>query len=480
MGPSTPSSAPGPVVPPAGSSGVSSKGPSIRGLTPDNTNNLQQPAESQNNAGGKTPISPIKPNPDSGNQTKLNQGTIEYDVSLAPIATQPGLSVVQSMNDALMNNPRAAAIRAQFGIARTGYAYATQGPNPVMFFDRAPVSEQVTRIGPVLTVEPPWKLAFRLLATKRLIDQTKLDLLTTLWGLRADVRRAYVEVVVAQETLKTLNELYDLSARLLAVAQKRFHAGDVPELDMLKARLASSQTEVDVGVGQKRVLRSYQQLNIMMGKLVDDHVNVPALPGFTGNSSAFNLNGQKSDILPDLAFENRWELKSLNQQLKVNSANLKGAYSNIVPNPTLALGKSTENNPSFGPKLSAWFMTLNAEMPFSNWNQGDIFHYRAIGRQLHYQIGSQRNQIMADVSSAYQNLVAQREKIHVYHEHVLTDSYEVARLARRSYEVGQSDITSTLQAQQNNVQIRSQYLDAVSSYAGSFTDLEQACGTPLQ
>ncbi len=421
------------------------------------------------------------------------EGTIQYDVSLAPIASQPGLSVVQSMNEALMNNPRAAAIRAQFGIARTGYAYATQGPNPVMFFDRAPVSEQVTRIGPNLTIEPPWKLAFRLLSTKRLIDQTKLDLMSTLWSLRADVRRSYVEVVVAQETLKTLTELYDLSAKLLAVAEKRFHAGDVPELDMLKARLANSQNEVEVGVGQKRVLRSYQQLNVMMGKSVDDSVNVPALPGFTGKSAAFNLNGQKSDILPDFdrtipslqyfmdrAFDNRWELKSLMQQLKVNKANLMGAYGNIMPNPSLAFGKSTENNPSFGPKLSAWFMTLNAETPLSNWNQGDIFHFRATGRQLHYQIGAQRNQIMADVCSAYQNLVAQREKIRVYHEHVLTDSYEVARLARRSYEVGQSDITSTLQAQQNNVQIRSQYLDAVTSYAGAFTDLEQACGLPLQ
>lgn len=68
----------------------------------------------------------------------------------------------------------------------------------------------------------------------------------------------------------------------------------------------------------------------------------------------------------------------------------------------------------------------------------------------------------------------------VYQEHVLADSYEVARLARRSYEVGQSDITSTLQAQQANVQIRSQYLDAVTSYAQSFTELEQSCGTPLQ
>ncbi len=233
------------------------------------------------------------------------------------------------MNEALQNSPRAAAIRAHFGIARTGYATATQGPNPMVFMDRGIIAEQEERLGPTLTIEPPWKLAFRLLATKRLVEQTKLDLMFTLWSLRADVRRAYVEVVVAQETLKTLAALYDLSAKLLSVAQKRFHAGDVPELDLLKARLANSQNEVEVGVGQKRVLRSFQLLNVMMGKSVDDSINVPGLPGFAGKSSAFNLEGQKSDILPDfdrpipplkyfidLAFDNRWELKSLAQQIE--------------------------------------------------------------------------------------------------------------------------------------------------------------------
>ena len=61
----------------------------------------------------------------------------------------------------------------------------------------------------------------------------------------------------------------------------------------------------------------------------------------------------------------------------------------------------------------------------------------------------------------------------------LLTSAEVARLARRSYEVGQSDITATLAAQQANFQVRQAYLDAVSSYQGSFTDLEQAIGEPI-
>ena len=53
------------------------------------------------------------------------------------------------------------------------------------------------------------------------------------------MRSAYVELVVAQETQKTLLDLYQLASRLLYVAQKRFQAGDVPELDVLKGTLRS-------------------------------------------------------------------------------------------------------------------------------------------------------------------------------------------------------------------------------------------------
>ncbi len=421
--------------------------------------------------------------------------TIEYDESIVPdVSDAPPTNVVDSLNQALIDSPRAAAIRAQFGITEAGYAQVTVVPNPVFFFDRGLVAEQENRIGPILTEEPPWKLYFRWLTQKRLVDQTRFDLMTQLWQLRSDTRRAYTEIVVAQETLKTLNELYDLSAKLEFVASKRYKAGDVPELDVLKARLATEQAATDKIVGAQRVIRARQQLNVLLGKPIDRPLNVPPLPDYTGGTGTkFNLQAQKSDVLPDpkesvpplalflsMAEDNRLELKSLNQQLKVNDANLKGAYGNMIPNPTIAVGKSYAGNLPTGPKITAVFFTINVQSPTSNFNQGNIVQYRATAKQLHYQIQSQKNQISAGVSSAYQTMLGARAKLFTYQDHILADSYETARLARRSYEVGQSDITATLAAQQANVQIRSQYLDAVSTYQQSFTDLEQACGTPLQ
>ncbi len=421
-------------------------------------------------------------------------GAVSGEIVYSEGQPQPNeITISQALDESLMKSPRAAAIRAQYPVAKAGLAQATVAPNPVMFLDRGFVAEQVRRVGPLLVPEPPWKILFRFLAAQSLYKQTKTDLLTTLWALRADVRRAYTELVMAQESRRTLFELYELTERLFTVAQKRFQAGDVPELDVLRAQLAMSQSSIDLAVGEQRLIRARQQLNVILGRTVLSAINVPLLPAFLGPKPPVLTKAVKAGILPDyavvmpqldelveLSVTNRLELKSLAQQFKVNQANLRNAFSAAVPNPTLALGASSSGNAPSGPKTNANFLTLNVETPMTNLNQGDVAKFQATERQLKYQLASQKNQIVGEVSSAYNNLLAARGKIREYQEHVLRESSEVARLSRRSYEVGQTDINATLLAQQANIQIRQQYLDGVQSYQQSFTDLEQATGRPLR
>lgn len=397
------------------------------------------------------------------------------------------LGILQAFDEGLVKSPRAAAARAQIGIAKAQMASALTIPNPSFLLYNGFRAEQTYQIGASLNLEPPWKLLTRIIQAKRQIKQADIEIMQSLWGLRSSVRRSYLEAVVSEATYETLQELFDLSEKLLNVAQKRFQAGDVPELDVLKARLATSQAQIERTQGERKVMQSKQQLSIILGRSHNQVVDVNKLPTFT-------LHVEKNDLLPDFdkpvppldafiadAKKNRLELKLVNQQIKVNQAALNNTYANVIPNTQFNIGHSETGNPPTGPKIkNGWFMGISQELPIGNFQQGDIFRYRNIIQQLRMEINSQENQIIAQVSAAYQRLISARERIRAYQEHVLADSNEVARLARRSYEVGQSDITSTLAAQQANIQIRSQYLDAVQDYQQAFADLEQAIGRPLE
>ncbi|MBX9689237.1 MAG: TolC family protein, partial [Candidatus Obscuribacterales bacterium] len=218
-----------------------------------------------------------------------------------------------------------------------------------------------------------------------------------------------------------------------------------------------------------------------------------AIPDYAGESPIKTDEKVDNGLLPDfkqnleplstylgLAEANRLELKSLHESIKLNESRLKAAYGNIFPNPNIAFGKSTQGNVPIGPKVTAVFFTLNVAAPMTDTNQGNIAKYKATAKQLRFELLSQKNKITAEVSQAYQKLLAYREKLRSYQESILADSFQVVRLARRSYEVGQSDITATLIAQQTNTQTRIAYLEALSNYQNAFTSLEQACGIPLQ
>ncbi len=84
-----------------------------------------------------------------------------------------------------------------------------------------------------------------------------------------------------------------------------------------------------------------------------------------------------------------------------------------------------------------------------------------------------------EVITAYQQLSLARERVGYFQTKILPKSDQVAKMARRGYEVGQNDITSTLAAQQTNVQTKLAYLDSVRTYQQALTDLEQAVGHPL-
>lgn len=422
--------------------------------------------------------------PDLNHQPLPNEAIKGPDYNNVPDAPSP-VSVKSVLSEALVKSPRIASTRALLGISKALYPAATQMPNPVFFRDEGAIAEGVRRVGPQVTYELPWKAAFRLLAAKQQVKETKLEILNTLWQFRNDVRRAYVEVMVAQETYQTQLDIADLANKLLQVSQKRFESGAVPELDVLKARLAASQASIEAARGLMRIMHARQQLNVIMGRPFNSPISVPRLPS--------DLKSFKSDLLPDYSqpvppvtdfiaegYANRLELKINDQQIKLNKAQLASAVGNIIPNPQIAYGSSTNINLPSGPKLNGVFATINAELPLYTYSQGDIARLKATVRQFKLQDATIRNQITADVTSAYNNLITARNRLLTYQQHVLADSAEVARLARRSYEVGQSDISDTLIAQQQNIQVRRDYLDAVSNYQLAYTDLEQSIGEPIE
>lgn len=396
----------------------------------------------------------------------------------------PAVSLSAVFDESLINSPRAANMRAQLGISKAAYAQALTLPNPSFFFlnDTAQLARQV---GASIPIEPPWKLAFRLLLAKSQVKQADFEIQRNLWQLRSTVRRAYLDVVMATETRETFDELQKLSSDLLVVAQRRFAAEDVPEFDVTRAELATFQAEADFKQSEKKLAQAKQRLSVLMGRDYNNTVQVQRLP-------AFQLRIEVNELLPDFtkqlptldalisdALNNRLDIKVVRQNIAVNKAAMRSVIGNILPNSQLNIGHSYSGNPPEGPATRGYFIGVTQEIPVLNFQQGERARLHAQSVQLQRELESTKNVITEEVISAYQQLSAARERVAYFQEKILVASDKVSKMAKRGYEVGQNDITATLAVQQANVQTKASYLEAIRSYQQALTDLEQSIGHPL-
>lgn len=401
-----------------------------------------------------------------------------------PIAVDDLTSLTGAFDESLLNSPRAAHLRAALGISKAAYAQALTLPNPSFFF-LEDTAQRARQIGASVPIEGPWKLAFRLLLAKQQVALADLEIQNNLWQLRATVRRAYLDVVMAKEAVESLDDLMQISQQLVVTAKKRFEADDVAAYDVERAGLASLQAEADYRQSLKRLELSRQRLTVIMGKDYKKPVDVSKLP-------TFQLRAVNTELLPDFSKElpsldsliqdglkNRIDLKAVEQRMVVNKANMRTTVGNIIPNTQLNIGSSYSGNPPEGPPTKGIFVGVTQEVPVFNVQQGEIARLRATYTQFKRESASMKNVISEEVIAAYQQLSAARERVQLFQSRILPTSERVANMARRGYEFGQSDMTSTLSAQQANIQTKVNYLDAVRTYQQSLTDLEQAIGHPL-
>jgi outer membrane protein, heavy metal efflux system len=402
----------------------------------------------------------------------------------APLSAQ--ITIEQALDQTIMTGPRAAAARSLMAMSQAALTQARVLPNPAIEFDNG-FAELSYRVGVALPIEPPWKMVFRLSAARAQINEASIQMQQALWLLRADVRRAYVELVVSQESRTMMLELSRLTNQLADVAKKRYLAGEVPKLDMLKSELAAVQSGIDADQESRRVQQAREQLNIIMGRNETAEISVPSLAPFQLKAGAAN------SLLPELgkpmrpaseyvneALQERLEIKLIKQQMVTTAANRKVVVGNIIPNGQIGVGFDRQLNPSPETNVDRWYLMGSFPMPVFDRQQGELARLRLSQRNLNFELISQQNIIRGQVNLAYRKVLNAREIMGKYQNSVIAQSEKVAELGRLSYRLGQTDITSALNAQQANIQVRNTYLTQIMNYEQSYTELEQAVGHVIQ
>jgi len=311
------------------------------------------------------------------------------------------------------------------------------------------------------------------------------------------VRRAYAEVAAAEAYDALIDAERGVGLKLLKIAQKRFDAGKSAKSEVLQAQLSVSQFDTQSNQAKLRLEQDSAAMALIIGEKPEDIEVIDV-----DDNGLFKLSDERTDIVPQptrslppvdklvfAAWDNRIDLKAAQQQIFSNRRALALARTKKIPDMFVGVGSTYMTNAKHQPvglqNVGDWvgtggFFNVTFENPILYQYQGEVDQAVATLVQSERQLELLKSRVAADTVVSFNEVNVARAKIVMYQKDLLPTASEVARIARRGYEVGANDLATAIVAQQQYQQTLSSYFDSVVSYQTAWADLEKAVGVALR
>jgi outer membrane protein, heavy metal efflux system len=377
------------------------------------------------------------------------------------------LTLQRAIDQAMAANPAIAAARLHRAVAAAGLDVASERPNPEG-------NVELTRETPRQAYGVTWpfelgnKRGKRQAVAQAAIRSGEAELAATMAEVRADVRRAYADVLVAQARLGVLTDLRDLSRRVRDAAQARFDAGDAPRLYVLQAGLAVGAAENEAAATEGAARAATARLNALLGEPLDAvrRLSDPLFMDTTLTTSA----------ALDLARASNSELRVLDRRLDEQRARVELAGAQRAPDVAPSAMLTHDAQPEFD---YGWRAGVAIVLPVLTTHKAGVRVEQATLDQLVAARHAADARIAGDVMAAVVAADAGRAAYVRYRDVILPQAQQVEQLAEDSYRLGQTGIAALLQSLQAAGALRLRSIDAAAQYRDAQTDLERAIGAPL-
>lgn len=361
-----------------------------------------------------------------------------------------------------------AAARRRRAVALAGIQIARQRPNPsVNFSALRDTPHQSLFFTQPLELGSKRQRRIEVARQEGVLTEAEIAVLARL--VRRTAREAFYRVLLARAETARLEGVLKLTERLKRIAQDRFEAGDVAQLEVIQADLEVSRAQADFEVAQQRERVSLSQLNALL--------NEPA-------STAWELTGGLAETLPDISQEELFrraaqsnpELQRLAQEQKVEQSRRELLKAERIPNLDLEFGTDFNSPTDFrvGPRSQ-----VTLELPLFTRNQGQIAQSVASEQVFANEATAAARAIQGRVDAGYLDFKAQRTQVTLYRDRLLPVARQAESLAEESYRAGKVGILAVIAAQRDVQEADRTYLDSLFTLQSLFAALEETVGEPL-
>jgi outer membrane protein, heavy metal efflux system len=426
---------------------------------------------------------------------------VDPNISVSPERT---ISLKASFDKAIDSNKEVIAAKYSLPVAKAAIAIASAIPNPRfnLLYGFGPaftiiIAGNPQQFGWQQQIQTAGKRGKQINVARANYRIAEFQIAALFFDVHNRVRRAYAQQAAAEAYAELIESERKVALELVNVAQRRFDAGKAARSEVLQAQLGVLQFDTQRIQAQTRLQQATAGLALIIGE-TPEHVEVIDVD----DNGIFKLSTEKTDLVPPPAvalptlqsllptgYAQRPDLKLAIQQAYSDRQALTLARAQRIPDLFVDSGyqfSTFKKNQPFNlfdgtvHNQPGAYLNLNVQLPVYYQQQGEVAQAKSTWLQDFDQIEQLNWQIGTDIVTAYEEVAVARANISKFQKELIPAAAQVAKLARRGYEVGKRDLASAILAKQQYQQTLSAYFDAVVAYQNGWADLEKAVGVPLQ
>ncbi len=377
------------------------------------------------------------------------------------------LTYSAALSRALSANPRIIAARLRRPIGIASRDVAAERLNPEF---RVEASKETPKEGYTLAVplELGGKRSRRIAVADAAIATGDAELNVTIAEVQADLRRAFIARVIAENRLTLLTDMQMLAQRARDAAQARFDAGGVPRLEVVQAQLALADAENQATAARGTVDATRATLNAVLALPLDAPTPIET----------------SLDIEPALSVEtvvararqSSAELLAIDRRIDEQRARLALAHALRTPDVTPEASLTRRAEPEFD---TGWRAAIAVSIPVFTTHSAGVRVEDATLAQLTSEREATAARISGEVTAAAAVAESQRLQFVRYRDEIVPQALELERMAEDAYRLGQTNIAAYLQAVQSSRDVRLRSIQAAADLQNAIADLERAIGAPI-
>ena len=374
------------------------------------------------------------------------------------------VSLEVAIQTAMRENPKLNAIREKLKVARARIEGIALLDNPKLETEFAGGIDGDQGLELTQSFQLGGQRGHRKRIAKIHLEKVNAELAEASRLLTKLVKVAFYELALVQEKLKLVKEVIQHNAQMHEIAQFQFEAGDI---SVTQANLANIQLQAalrEAATLEGELALAQLQLNDLMGtSLETTHIAVNGLPEKIPTETSLQLT---LDTLKTHALTRRNDLKSLQLNAQLTENELRLAKAENIPDLNVgALAQRDSGRNRLGIKFTI-------PLPFFDRNRAEINAAKAQQQVDAIEISRQKRQISREVMAALLSFRTAQKTLKFYEGDSVKLLDENLKLTRTAYELGEAKLLEVILMQNEFVEMRFAYLDALAAYYKALAQLE--------